>query len=85
MVWVGLYIVIFTHLVLVFSLFLFVSFLFSRLIVKATYSNSLYYNGIVFVLVGTLFTINRSSVSGLIFIIIFYSVLYLFFVKSRVK
>lgn len=60
-------------------------FLFSRFIVKATYSNSLYYNGLVFVLVGTLFTINRSSVSGLIFIIIFYSVLYLFFVKSRFK
>ncbi|MFW2006904.1 O-antigen polymerase [Acinetobacter baumannii] len=65
--------------------FCFLVFLFARLIVKLTYNNNLYCSGIVLILVSTFFTINRASISGLIFILIIYSFLYLFFLKLKVR
>lgn len=67
------------------SIFCFLVFLFARLIVKINSNDSIYCNGIILILVSSLFTINRSSISSLIFIIILYSVLYLFFIKSKIN
>ncbi|QXA09890.1 oligosaccharide repeat unit polymerase [Acinetobacter pittii] len=68
--------------ILVFCLLVF---LFARLIVKFTSNNNLYCSGIVLILISTFFTINRASISGLIFIFIIYSFLYLFFLKLKVR
>ncbi|MDA1255868.1 MAG: O-antigen ligase [Proteobacteria bacterium] len=59
-------------------------FLFSKMIVKVISSDTFYYKGIVLIFVSSFFTINRSSVSGLIFILIVYSLLYFIFVRSKV-
>lgn len=60
-------------------------FCFSRFIIKAITSKSLYFNGIVLIMVSVFFTVNRSSISGFIFILFVYTLLYLFFVKSKWK
>ncbi|WP_350324603.1 O-antigen polymerase [Acinetobacter towneri] len=58
---------------------------FSRFIVKAISSNRLYFDGVVLIMIYTFFAINRSSISIFIFILIFYTLMYLFFVKFKWK
>lgn len=67
------------------SLFCLFVFCFSRFIIKAIVSKNFYFNGIILIMVSTFFTINRSSISGFIFILFTYTLLYLFLVKSKWK
>lgn len=60
-------------------------FCFSRFIVKAIASNSLYFDGIILIMISTFFAINRSSISSFIFILFIYTLMYLFFVKFKWK
>lgn len=67
----------------IFPLFCLLIFLFAKFIIKAIGDDSLYYKGIVFILVATLFTLNRASISSLFFIIIVYSLMYILLLKLK--
>lgn len=58
---------------------------FSRFILKSISSNSLYFDGVVLIMIYSFFAINRSSISIFIFIFIFYTLMYLFFLKFKWK
>lgn len=66
-------------------LFCVIIFCFSRFILKVITSKNLYFNGIVLIMITVFFTINRSSISGFIFILIIYTLMYLFFVRLKWK
>lgn len=66
-------------------LFCLIVFYFSRFILKVISSKSLYCNGLVLIMISTFFTINRSSISGFIFILIVYTVMYFIFIKVKWK
>lgn len=65
-------------------LFCFFIFLFSRFVVKCVSVNGFYTQGLLFIFVTTFFTLNRSSISVLIFSIFVYSFIYLIIVKVRI-
>lgn len=67
----------------IFPLFCLLVFLFAKFIIKVISDNSIYYKGLIFILVSTLFTLNRASISSLFFIIIVYSLMYILLIKLK--